>query len=580
MKRCFLFSFIMVFSFFAWLINVNAETIHQVKLNYNAVGFRAGPGTGYDRLASLAQGSTYDLLDTNEYPNEGGCNKGWYKINVNGQTGYVCGEYVSIIEITENTTGTASTSCETEMQNAGFPSSYWGKLCSLKTQHPSWVFKAIKTNLDFSSAVKSESACGLSYVQTSNSEYIDNSCNNIYGASSSWKPASQKAVAYYMDPRNFLSDKYIFQFEYLQYDNSLSSAYVSGAASILKNAHFYQTHSPSGTELATVINNAGKDTNVNPIFLSSRMLQELGNSNAEYNLYSGIYTGNNNAYYGYYNFFNFGVSDSCANTNGIAYCGLSYAKNNGWNSPYNAIKGASSILSSSYISVGQYTSYLQKYNVVPTNINRLYLHQYMTNIAAPSSEAVSSYNTYNNLSLLNSAFVFYIPVYNNMNNTITNTGSGANTSANTNTPVSSSAISTIVTASGYSYSSNYISKVAAGTSVYTLKSSLEAVSGSNTVTITNKDGSSVSSGNMATGYKVTIKNKTTSETLNVVVKGDTSGDGQINALDLLQVQKNILGTYSMSGANNLAGDTSGDGQINALDLLQVQKSILGTYTIG
>jgi len=575
MKKNSLIFFVMIFSFFVFLLNVSAGTIHQVKLEFNAVGLRSGPGTGYTRLANLAQGSTYDMVDTKEYPNQGGCNKGWYKINVNGQIGYVCGEFVSIIEINENTSGNATTSCEVQMKNAGFPSSYWGKLCSLKSQHANWTFKAIKTNLDFASAVKNESACGLSYIQTTKADYIDKSCNNIYGASSSWKPASQKAVAYYMDPRNFLSDKYIFQFEYLKYENALSSAYISGSAALLKNAHFYKTHSPNGTELATVINNAGKDTNVNPIFLSSRMLQELGTSNAEYNLYSGIYTGNNNAYYGYYNFFNFGVSDSCANTNGIAYCGLSYAKNNGWNSPYNAIKGASSMLSAGYINVGQYTSYLQKYNVVPTNINRLYLHQYMTNVAAPSSESVSSYNTYSDLSILNSGFVFYIPVYNNMDSNITNTGSGANTSAGTNTQVSSSAISTIVTASGYSYSSNYISKVTAGTSVGSLKSSIEAVAGSNTVTIKNASGAVVTSGNVATGFKVTIKNKTTSETLTVAVKGDTSGDGQINVLDILQVQKHILGIKTISGANNLAADTSGDGQLNVLDILKIQKHILG-----
>ena len=29
----------------------------------------------------------------------------------------------------------------------------------------------------------------------------------------------------------------------------------------------------------------------------------------------------------------------------------------------------------------------------------------------------------------------------------------------------------------------------------------------------------------------------------------------------------------------MAGDTSSDGSINALDLLQIQKSILGTYSI-
>ena len=80
--------------------------------------------------------------------------------------------------------------------------------------------------------------------------------------------------------------------------------------------------------------------------------------------------------------------------------------------------------------------------------------------------------------------------------------------------------------------------------------------------------------------KVNIKNSSETRTLTVVIYGDTSGDGVINALDLLQVQKNILGTYSLSGAYSSAGDTSKDGTINALDLLQVQKNILGTYNIS
>ena len=86
-------------------------------------------------------------------------------------------------------------------------------------------------------------------------------------------------------------------------------------------------------------------------------------------------------------------------------------------------------------------------------------------------------------------------------------------------------------------------------------------------------------GLIGTGYKVTVSNSSESKTLTVIINGDTSGDGIINALDLLHVQKSILGTYTLNGVYNSAGDTSGDGKINAVDLLQIQKSILGTYTI-
>ena len=202
----------------------------------------------------------------------------------------------------------------------------------------------------------------------------------------------------------------------------------------------------------------------------------------------------------------------------------------------------------------------------------------MTNIAAPSSESATNYKTYSDLGILESAFIFHIPVFNNMDATISNSPGGAVDGGEDNPP-SSLPISTIVTSSGYRYATGYISGIALGTDVSTIKSTLESVGGSGTVTIYNASGSVVNSGTIATGYKVVINNSSSVETLEVIIKGDTSGDGIVNALDLLQVQKNILGTYNLSGAYWQAGDTSSDGTINALDLLQVQKNILGTYSI-
>ena len=202
----------------------------------------------------------------------------------------------------------------------------------------------------------------------------------------------------------------------------------------------------------------------------------------------------------------------------------------------------------------------------------------MTNVAAPSSESATTYKTYKNLGILESSFIFYIPVFNNMDATITNSPGGAVDTPDTSTP-SALPISTIVTSSGYKYTSNYISGIAVGSDVSSIKANIESVGGSNTVTIYNQSGSVVNNGIVATGYKIVINNSSNVETLEVIIRGDTSGDGVINALDLAQVQKNILGTYNLSGAYFLAGDTSGDGVINALDLAQVQKNILGTYNI-
>ena len=83
-----------------------------------------------------------------------------------------------------------------------------------------------------------------------------------------------------------------------------------------------------------------------------------------------------------------------------------------WTSPKKAIIGGAKFIGSSYINAGQYTSYLKKFNVATSS---LYTHQYMGNLRAPWSEAKTSYNAYTNIGIINSALVFSIPIYNNMN---------------------------------------------------------------------------------------------------------------------------------------------------------------------
>lgn len=545
----------------------------------DSVNIRKGPGTSNAKIRTGKNGEQFDLKRSEivaDTVKNGSCDEGWYEIIYDSnQTGYVCSLYATLKKApTAQAPSTNPTStCEKEMAAAGFPSSYWSGLCSLKSAHPTWKFTAIQTGLDWTSAVDKESSCGKSLIQTSNSNYIDTSCNKGYG---SWKTASQTAVAYYMDPRNFLSEQYIFQFEYLRYDKTYANIYPSTIKSILQSTAFYKLHEAKKNDLSVITNNAGSAANVNPVFLASRMRQELGTGESLKNLYSGdyVFEGKN----GYYNFYNIGVTDACATTNGTTYCGLTYAKNKGWNSPYNAIKGGADMLANSYIAVGQYTTYLQKFNVVPTDTTKLYLHQYMTNIAAPSSESRTAYTSYKNLDLLNQGFVFHIPVYYNMDDSITNSNNGG-TGSTTDDKVTTLPISTVLNSAGYKYGSGIITGVNLGTEVKEIKDSIEAVSGSNTVTVTDAKGNAKTSGAVGTGFIIKIKNTTDTTSAKIVIKGDTSGDGKINALDLLQVQKSILGSYDLTEEQRKSADVSGDGKINALDLLQMQKSILGSYEI-
>ena len=60
---------------------------------------------------------------------------------------------------------------------------------------------------------------------------------------------------------------------------------------------------------------------------------------------------------------------------------------------------------------GQDTIYLQKFCVVNNDPDRLFWHQYMTNVSAAVSEANLSYNSYRDNNLLSQDFVFAIPLY-------------------------------------------------------------------------------------------------------------------------------------------------------------------------
>ncbi len=572
--------FYLLFMFFLILIfifnmNICYADTYKGKIIDSGVSLRKGPGTNYERIKTLVEDSVYTLVNNTLVKDEGGCSNGWYQIYYESSSiGYVCSEFVEVSE--EKIDVEAKNACEQQLKDLGFPESYWQGLCALKINHPNWEFKPIFTGLDWSSAVTSESACGKSYIASNDKSNIDSTCKNAY--TSIWYPASSKAVAYYMDPRNWFSENTIFQFEYLKYSDTLKDKYVDAINNIIKNAQFYTYHVGIGNNLGEIINTASLAANISPIFVSSRILQELGNSNSLYNLYSGVYDGEGGKYLGYYNFYNFGVTDSCATSKGTTLCGLEYAYAKKWDSLYNAIYGGASGIASSYISVGQYSGYLQKFNVVPTESSRLYGHQYMTNIAAPSSEAKTTYKSYKNMNILDSDFIFHIPVYNNMDKSDFNQNSGAVPMPDDDIKTTLD-INTIIVSSGYKYQTNQIAGINPNTSVSTVKNTIESISGANSVIIKDSNDNVVTDGLIGTGFKVTVSNKEKSETLVVLIKGDTSGDGKINALDLLQVQKNILKTYTLNNEYFHAGDTSGDGKINALDLLQIQKNILGTYTI-
>ena len=137
----------------------------------------------------------------------------------------------------------------------------------------------------------------------------------------------------------------------------------------------------------------------------------------------------------------------------------------------------------------------------------------------------------------------------------------------------------IINSSYVNDKNGYLTNIKVNTKVNDLKNNL-IKSGAKSIIITDSNGKVLSdSTNLATGQKITITAAIDSKSYTIVVKGDSSGDGNITILDLLQIQKHIVKDKSLSGAYFYAADTSGDNNITILDLLQVQRHLVGDETL-
>lgn len=284
-----------------------------------------------------------------------------------------------------------------------FPESYRPALLELKKAHPNWTFVVMNTTLDWNNTIFNEMQGGKSLVHKSMSAWMK---NGLYDTGS-WYFATEQALKLYMDPRNHLTEAAIFQFEQLTFN---ADYHTKAAVETFLGSTFMRSgqNAPASDKPYTdIFWNVGLERNVSPFHLAARVLQEQGRDGTS-SLISGTYQN----FEGYYNYFNVGASGTT--TREVVENGLQYAKEHGWNSAEVSIAGGANVISANYIQRGQDTLYLQKYNVNPNGYYTPYTHQYMQNISAPTTEAASIRRLYEEAGALNSAFVFKIPVYENM----------------------------------------------------------------------------------------------------------------------------------------------------------------------
>lgn len=542
----------------------------------DVLNVRSGAGTGYSKTGTVSYGDSLTILS--ETTDSSGAK--WYKISCGNVTGYVSAAYVQLTS--SGSQGSSDADFESYMTKQGFPESYKPYLRTLHEQHPKWIFTAQKLGVNWNTALKEECVVGRNLVHSSalaswksmEKGAYDFNGGYWYGLDGSWVAASKEIIMYYMDPRNFLNDTYIFMFENQSYDPSYQTE--SGVKTILADTFMSGSYTCPDTKkkytYSQTFMDAAKKSGVSPYHLASRCRNEQGVNGAPQSL------GTVKGYENYFNFFD--IQAYATSTMTAAEMGCKYAKTTNptyllpWTNQYKSIVGGSIFLGTGYITKGQDTLYLQKFDMVDGG-NGLYYHQYMTCVFGQANEAISLKNAYSQ-DILNSAMEFKIPVYNNMPDKLCPkpTSSGDNNNYLKSLSVSGTSISPKFD----KFTTSYTAKVNAEVSSVTVnanplgksakvsgKGKVSLKTGENTVKVT----CTAASGVKRT-YTIKITRKAASQTLQ---QGDVNGDKYLTVVDALLMLRYNAGKTQLDPAQLKRADMNDDGKVDVIDALTLLKKI-------
>ncbi len=532
----------------------------------------------------------------------------WYKITYNNGseqiTGYIFydDEYIKIVEYNPD--------ASFNEKLKAFPSSYHDALKLLHSAYPNWEFVPDPVNLTFAEAVAQQCANMRKQVQVSSksvswramtSGSYDWSKKAWIQDNGAWTGASRETIAYYMDPRNFLTSGTIFQFMQQTYTSQTTENDVKEVikGTFMEKGYTAGTGDAYGGSYAKVLIAAGKESGIDPCVLAAAIRQEQGSSGSS-SLISGTY----GQYKGYYNFFNVGASGKT--TDLVIQNGLERAKKEGWNSIPASIIGGAKFYKNNYINrynnaiKNQDTYYYQDFNI--HNTNELW-HQYAQAVHDANSKGTLLNKAYQNNSDYN--LKFRIPIY-------------ADIPSNASPlPVQSTK------KNNYYFSGVSVDGLTPSFNMFTYDYSLY-VEGDDTVSVTPVEGAtyagnksySLKKGNNTvslkvksetgyiTDYNISVQAaKACTLTINInaasntppstpsspsspsskptvtVKKGDTNGDGKIAIRDLANVRLHLLGISILKGNNLIGADTNGDGKITIRDLANIRLHLLGITTL-
>lgn len=635
--------------------NIVNQDDSYIKSNYDTKSNYDGSIMCYEdsgnlTLRSTAGGSSTgksvgcgDKVNINKVQEASGTCPYYYSVTTSGgNTGWVCGYFVNTTKLTDTAKNYYSKNGGLDnyyntLKSAGFPESYLPYLAEIHARYPSFNFVAEKINLNFTDIVNNESVNGRSLLEgsafdngfKSMSQHTYNILNDkfsYYPSEYNWYNASSEAIAYFLDPRNYLNTKYIFAFETLGYSANQNDTVVGKILSgqtFWNSVYNYYTKEDAIKDtdgnVSKDIVKASSQVGISAVHVATRIKQEISGISTSDARLGGNFTADNKTYSGYYNFFNIGVYGSDKINNG-----MKYAMGQGWNTPFKGLKGGASFMYNGYISVNQDTLYYEKFDVSTSDGN--YTHQYMQNLAAPIQEGGSKYNGYITTlaDYLNNGVTFVIPVYNNMSNyAVTSPRVG-----NPNNYLKDLKING-TTVSGFSYAtynynvhlnSNVKSVVVDATKI----NANASVTGAGTINISSNEQTNVITVTAQNGkvrkYTIKFTRDVSSTTVTVVDVMNNSGfkynDNYLFGIDVGTNVTEIIGnissynssasvvitdsknnaktnasfvtgdTIKVTGSDGtktytaiIYGDISGDGLIDKNDLLYVQSAAFGYVTL-
>ena len=238
-------------------------TIHGTNVNV-----RSSAGTDGSVITSLGNNTQISVLGQTT----GSDGNVWYQISFSGGTGYVRSDFIQAQQSYSTDAG-----FEAFLAQQGFPESYKTGLRQLHTKYPNWVFTGVNTGLDWSTVIAAELQGTSSLIdKNSKSSWKSTDPGKFDWTTSSWPgfdgstwvAASKEILEYYMDPRNFLDDTYIFQFTAHTYNPSVQTidrlksmvkgTFLEGNVTIDSGSPLYETalQAAGYSTTATSVNSA------------------------------------------------------------------------------------------------------------------------------------------------------------------------------------------------------------------------------------------------------------------------------------------------------------------------------------